>query len=154
MDKYIGTYRVEIERDSFTGDVVKGADTFLRVDSVMAKKGGKVYRFDTNVLVAYIPVLQRARNVYGEMLDRDVQLVDFVDYSDGMDLYFVESDLVRVADLLKVSTLGASTKPDSLKNHPRRKEIQEEARNNRTPEENERLRLMGEKLMESRENKS
>ena len=148
MNKYIGKYRVDIERDSITGNHIIGADTFLRVDSVMRKRGGKVYRYDESTLVAYIPSTTKGINVYLKMIEK-IFIVNLIEYDDGFDIYFLENDLESVADIIGVSSYGASKVPESIVNHPFKTEIQEEKRKNRTPEEIERFRLLGERLKKS-----
>lgn len=153
MRKYINKYRMDMERDYYTDDPILEGDTWIRVDSIMRKRGGKVYRYDENVLVAYIPSSQKGNNILKFMAKNSIEVVRTMDYSDGWDIHFLESDLENMESILGLSTFGASIVPESIKNHKYKDQIRQEKRENRSEEEKERFRLLGEKLRESRENK-
>lgn len=70
-----------------------------------------------------------------------------------MDIHFQESDLQNMEVILGLIKLGAFTPPESILNHKFKDAIREEKRNNRSDEENERLRLLGEKLRGKLQNK-
>ena len=153
MRSYIGKYRIGMERDYYTDDPIIGSMTWIRVGSVMRKRGGKVYRYNPDTLVAYIPSVQKSNNILKSMKDQSIEVLYIEEYSDGKDIHFKESDIPRLESILGLSTYGASISPESIKNHKFKDEIREEKRENRTEEEKERFRLLGEKLRASIENK-
>ena len=150
MRKYINKYRIDMERDYFTDNPILGGSTWIRVDSVMRKRGGKVYRYDEDILVAYIPSVQRGNNVLKHMAEIHVPLEDRMQYSDGWDIHFREMDLQKMETMLGLSTYGASIPPESIRNHKFKDQIRAEKKENRTDEEIEKFRLLGERLREAR----
>lgn len=154
MDRYIGKYRVDIERDMDTGDPLKNGATYLRCVGATGKNGGKVYRYNNNTLVAYIPNKQdthvrstvRAENVC-EKFDEKGIFYKTVQYDNAMDIYFDEVYLDEVWEYLSITKYGAIIPPASIKNHTRRDEIRQERYDLLSKEERERRRISGEKLM-------
>lgn len=153
MRKYIGTYRIDMERDYYTDNPILEGMTWIRADSIMRKRGGKVYRFDQDTLVAYVPSVGKSNNIVAYMNENSIHIDQIEEYDDGKDIYFRECDLGLLEKILGLSTYGASAAPESIKNHKHKDQIREEKRMLRTEQENERYRLLGQKLMESRTNK-
>ena len=147
---YINKYRVDIERD-INGDVVDEGITYLRC--VGRGKGNKVYRYDNDTLVYYVCSKGKGNNMYKEIIDRGVSATK-TEYDGEVDIYFSEKDLELIADILCVTTTGASIVPKSIKNHPRRKEIKAEKDALLTNEEREKRRLQGERLRQIKEDKN
>jgi hypothetical protein len=142
-----------MERDYYTDVPVPEGETWIRIDGVMRNRGGKVYRYDENVLVAYMPSVQKGNNIIKYMETNSIAIISTIQYSDGVDIYFQESDLVNMESILGIIKSGSTIPPESIKNHKFKHKIREDRKNNRTDEENERLRLRGEKLMEHLKNK-
>lgn len=150
MKKYIGKYRVDIERDSITGEPVENGEMYLRC------KGGveKVYRYDDNTLVVYISSsIEKANNIVKKMSEIGVNIVFRRDYHKEADIHIKECDLDKVSEIIGIITSGAKIHPISIKNHPRRDEIRQEKRDNMSEDEKEQLRLKGEMLKSFRKNK-
>lgn len=151
MNKYIGKYRVDIERCPITGDVVEETDTYLRC--VARNKGGKVYRWDENILVCYVESsVSKAKNMVEEIKERGLEVIKLVEYADEADIHFYEKDLDKIADIICITTNGAKINPRSIKNHPRKEEIRQEKYDSLSDEEKEQLRLKGEMLKSFRKN--
>lgn len=151
MNKYVGKYRVDIERCTDTGDVIEDAETYLRC--VSRNKGGKVYRWDENVLVCYVESsISKAKNMVKQIEERNVEVIKLVEYADEADIHFYEKDLDSIADIICITTSGAKINPRSIKNHPRKEEIRQERFDSLSEEEKEQLRLKGEMLKSFRKN--
>lgn len=153
MDKYIGKYRVDIERDLISGDPLEDGFTYLRCVGSVGKNGGSVYRYNEDTLVAYIPskqdsetnTLMKAKNVCEKFDDVGVSY-ETEEYDNAMDIYFSESDLDKVWEFLSLTKNGAGIAPKSIKNHIRKDEIRQERLENMSDEERERRRISAERL--------
>lgn len=158
MRKYIGKYRVDIERDLDSGDHILNGFTYLRCSGEIGSNGGKVYRYDNDTLIAYIPNKQdtkvksitRAVNVCKKFNEVGVSY-GTQEYDNAMDIYFSECDLDKVWEFLNLSKTGANIPPESIKNHPRRDEIRKEKSDNMSDEERARRKIQGKRLREYRE---
>lgn len=151
MKKYVGKYRVDVERCSITGDEIENSNYYLRC--IGRNKGGKVYRYDENTLVVYVASsVGKGKNMIEDMKELGVEVIKTLEYADEIDIYINESDLDKVADIIGITENGAKIAPNSIKNHPRRDEIRQEKKDNWTDEEKEKYRLLGEKLKSFREN--
>jgi len=153
MKKYVGQYRVDIERDIITGDHLINGQTFLRVPKAMKENGGKIYRYNENILVAYVPNKTTGARLYAKSIEK-VHLYKIVEYDDGMDLYFKEEYIREMAKIMMVSTNGSNIPPESIKNHPRRKEIREQRKANMSEEQLEIMRNRGLRLFQNISNSS
>ena len=149
MNKYVGKYRVDIERCPKTGDVIEEADTFLRC--LGRNKGGKVYRYDEEILVCYVASsLSKAKNMVKDINNLGVEIVKLVEYNNEGDIYFYEKDLDKIVDVICITTNGAKIHPRSIKNHPRRDEIRQEKLDKLSDEEKLIRKQRGEMLREYR----
>ena len=156
MDKYIGKYRVDIERD-IGGDPVKEGFTYLRC--LKRNKGGKVYRINSSTLNCYVvSSITKANSIYRDMCEavinnydegtvlKSMDRVNIKRYSGEADIVFKEDDLDLFAEFIGLSISGANISPTSIKNHPRKDEIRAEKLENMTDEEKERRRIQSERL--------
>lgn len=151
MKDYVGKYRVDIERCQITGDEIEGSNYYLRC--VSGNKGGKVYRYDDNILVCYVKSsVSKARNMIKKIEDMNIEIFKLVEYADEADIYFYEKDLDKIAEIICITSNGAKIAPNSIKNHPRRDEIRQHKKDNWNDEEKEKYRLLGEKLKSFRKN--
>lgn len=151
MDKYVGKYRVLIERDD-RGDVVDEGFTYLKCNTPF--KGAMVYRFNEDILVFYSPYgTGKTKNLLKKL---DEINIDYqVTYMTGEStIKFAESDLDKIHKLLGVANYGAKIPPKSIKNHPRKEEIKAKKDANLSEQERKRRKLMGERLKKARENKN
>ena len=129
MRKYIGKYRVLIERDLDTGEPIE----FTYINGTGGRKHTKVYRYDNDTLVIYVPT--RWVNNIVERVSECITVEKTVEYDGEVDIYIKEVDLHRLDHIFKFKTLGANISPESIKNHPRYKEIKKEKRDNMSEEE-------------------
>jgi hypothetical protein len=60
MDKYVGTYRILIEKDIRTGENLES--TYIK-----CKHGGQIYRYNDDVLVVYIPSTKIGKKLAEEL---------------------------------------------------------------------------------------
>lgn len=150
MKKYIGKYRVDIERDIY-GEPIEDGNLYLRC--VSRNKNGMVYRFDENTLVVYVPSsVSKANNMIEEMKELGVDIVFKREYYGEADIHIKEEDLDKVANIIGLTSNGAKTLPTSIKNHPRKDEIRQEKKDNMTEEEKERMKSLGDRLKSFRKN--
>ncbi len=49
----------------------------------MRERGGKVHRYNSEVLVAYIPSVQKSNNIIKYMESTNIKIVHICEYSDG-----------------------------------------------------------------------
>lgn len=140
MDKYIGKYRVEIERDIDTGDPIPNGQTYLRC--VKRNADGKVYRYNEHTLVCYMCGTGKINNTIEKMDEMKLKYsVEW--YSGEADIYFEEDDLDKLVELFGLTSFGADIVPTSIKNHPRKDEIRQERLDGMSEEEKERRRARG-----------
>lgn len=149
MKKYIGKYRVDIERDCVTGEPIENGEMYIRC------KGGveKVYRYDENTLVIYVSSsTDKANNIIKKMNEIGVEAVFKRYYYKEADIHIKECDLDKVSEIIGIITNGAKIHPTSIKNHPKRDEIRQEKRDSMSEDEKEKMRLKGEMLKSFRKN--
>lgn len=125
MEKYVNKYRVQVERD-IHGEPME----FTYLQCIGKNKGGEVRRYSDDILVAIVigKSIGKANNMFSnisKVIGNDKNLKR-VDYEFESDIYFSESNLDKLAEVLCVKTTGASIPARSLKNHPRYKEIKQE----------------------------
>lgn len=150
MKKYIGKYRVDIERDT-DGEPVENGELYLRC--VGRNRGGTVYRWDDETLVVYVPSsVGKANNMIEDMNESGVEILFKREYYGEADIHIRESDLDKVAETIGLTSFGAYIQPTSIRNHPKRDEIRQEKRDNMSDEEKEKMRLLGERLKSFRKN--
>ena len=152
MRKYIGKYRVLAERDDF-GEITDGEFTYLIGTGNYSDC--KIYRHSDNVLK--LLVIGQTSAIVSNMLKKfkesKIEVVGLVDCKYEGFIMFNEKDLAKVAGIINARTSGASTKPESLRNHPNYKEIKQEKYNSLSEEQKEKLRLRGEALRDRLNNK-
>lgn len=149
MRNYIGKYRVLVERDD-DGDVTDLENTYL-VSTV--NNNYQVSRHGGSTLTLLIQGGIR-NNIVEPILEKfrlsGVPVIEVVDCVIEGFIRFDEKYLDTVDGFLVFKRSGAKMKPESIKNHPRHKEMKEDKRLLRTPAEIERLRILGERLKSSR----
>lgn len=99
-NKYVGKYRVMAERDE-NGKPCEF--TYLK-----CRKGVKIYRYDDELLMAYIPSSYKGNRIikeYGNYIEKVTK------YDGEMDLYFKEVYLDRLKDIFKIHIKGRDIKP-------------------------------------------
>lgn len=101
MNKYVGTYRILIEKDIRTGENLES--TYIK-----CKHGGQIYRYNNDILVAYIPSRKIGLKIVEELSDKIVNY----DYGDKeYRIYFKEEYIDIFAEIVKASTQGKDIKP-------------------------------------------
>jgi len=131
MRKYIGKYRVLIERDIITGEPME----FTYIVGTKAYKNMKAYRFDENTIVLHVPTTHTNSIINRVSNELKIKIKKSTEYSGEIDIYIDESDLYKANSIFKFKTSGANFKPESVKNNPRYKEIKQEKRDNMTEDE-------------------
>ena len=76
------------------------------------------------VLIAYIPSLQRGRNIKKELKRQKVEIFNYDESAEEVMFHFLASDIEPVATLLKARTCGANISPFSPKNLPKNKDVE------------------------------
>lgn len=107
MLKYRGQYRVSYEMDKL------GKPSEFTFIPCRIKKGSNIYRYNNEVLAAYIPSMQIVRRLHLEYshLFRPFQTGD----KEGT-LLFNESNLPEVVFILKIKVKGCNVSPRSKRN--------------------------------------
>jgi len=129
MRKYIGKYRVLIERDLDTGEPME----FTYINGTGGRKHTRVYRYDDDTLIIHVPTVQIDGII--NRVSEYVIVEKTVRYSTEVDIYIKEGDLGSLDHIFKFKTLGSNIIPESIKNHPRYKEMKKEKRDNMSEEE-------------------
>ena len=152
MIKYLGKYRVLCERD-IDGEVVEKDFTYLT--GTGSHKNSKIYRYDNNVLKLYVEAKSNPTNRMTKLFqDNGVGIISLVDYDFEVDILFNESDIDTVCSLINCKTSGSKIVPESIKNHPRYKEIKQERWDALSEEEKEERILKGKLLRERLQSKT
>lgn len=122
MNKYIGRYRILVERDIRTNKPLES--TYIR-----CKKGGQIYRYNNDILVYYVP-RKLVENIIKQKLNElHIDLVDYYTTSEETIIKFYEKDLDKLADIFEVSTQGKDIKPgNKRKSVDKNKIVTEESR--------------------------
>lgn len=108
MDKYIGTYRVEQERDN-DGNPME----FSYVRGTCNHKGSKIYRYSDDKLRLYVP----AGAFFKTRLEAiNVQYTVVLRCSEEWVFEFDEELFPIFAGLIKAKTKGCAIKPKSKRN--------------------------------------
>lgn len=127
MNKYIGKYRVYIERDKY-GEPME----FTYLVSTKYTKD-TIYRYSNNVLkLNHVGNLKNIINIFNE---NKIEILDYLLCDKEGYLLFKESDLDIISHIINIKTYGARIKPESIRNHPNYKEIREEKRKNMSEEQ-------------------
>lgn len=118
MDKYVGQYRVIIEKDIRTGENLE--NTYIK-----CKHGGQIYRYNDNILVAYIP-----STVIGKRLVEELKykLIKYDYGNKEYRLYFKEEYINEFAETMKASTQGKDIKPGNKRKSHDPSKVTEEGR--------------------------
>ena len=145
MRKYIGKYRVLLERDD-SGELT--GEDFTYLVGTGNYSDCKIYRYSDSVLK--LLVMGKTTAIVSNMLARfkqlNVEVVGLVDCKYEGFIMFNEKDLDKVAEIIIAKTSGASIKPESIKNHPNYKEIKKDKYDSLSDEQKEKLKLRGEAL--------
>lgn len=116
MHKYVGTYRVkaEVTSDNDFPRVEGGSiDPSFDDEYIDCKNGCRIYHWGKDILQAYIPTIQRGRNVIKDLKDI---VIDVVDNDSEILFVFKAKDIEVVAERLGAKTIGCNISPFSTKN--------------------------------------
>jgi hypothetical protein len=106
MDKYIGQYRVLIEKD-LDGKPMEG--TYIKCAG-----STQIYRYDKNTLVVY--ATRQKGKLFVEQIGMD-KIKDYVELSRECQIFFDEMYIDEVAKVVKASTRGKNVKPKNKRNY-------------------------------------
>ena len=152
MIKYLGKYRVLCERD-LDGELTDKDFTYLV--GTGTHKNSKIYRHNDNILKLYVEGKSSPTNRMIKAFEEyGVEILDIVEYDFEVDILFNEFDIEKVCEIITCKTSGAKIQPDSIKNHPRYKEIKQERWDALSEEEKEERILKGKLLRERLQNKA
>ena len=152
MIKYLGKYRVLCERD-LDGEVTDKDFTYLV--GTGTHKNSKIYRYSNNILKLYVEGKSSPTNRMIKAFEEcGVEILDIVEYDFEVDILFNEFDIDKVCEIITCKTSGAKIQPDSIKNHPRYKEIKQQRWDALSEEEKEERILKGKLLRERLQSKA
>lgn len=125
MRKYKGTYRVLCERD-INGDPTDEDFTYLVGTGNNSTES--IHRYDKDILSLFIvgENATKLNNMVKRFEDNNIEIIERIDGDCEGFIRFNEKHIDKVCDFIKCKTSGANTPPESLKNHPRGKEIKQE----------------------------
>ena len=124
--RYKGIYRIKVPYDKTTNQFPHKLDgTFEDIDCYIdCQHGNKIFHFGRSILQAYIPSLQRGRNIIkyiNETFGEDI--IFNIEETDSEVLFrFNVKDDDKIIPLLKPKTSGADISPFSTRNLPRNKD--------------------------------
>lgn len=110
MEKYIGKYRVVCERDLRDNKPINNGENLY----IKCRKNNEIYRYNSEVLVLYVPSRQRAL-YYEKVLNSVCFKVEYSDYEGK--LYFYEKDIEEVAKVCKPLVSGKNIKPKNKRSY-------------------------------------
>lgn len=121
--RFKGKYRLRPLLDQETNDFPRDAngDIDESYDDIFidCQYGNKIFYYGRGILTAYIPSVQRGRNIKNSM---DAESIPYTHYFDGdeeVTFRFKSADIDSLAKLMKAKTLGANISPFSAKNLPK-----------------------------------
>lgn len=121
-DKFKGVYRIKVPCDLSTNDFprkIKGGyeDIDCYID---CQNNNKVFHYGHNILMAYIPSIQRGHNIIKAINNIGENLIFNIEETDTeVIFYFKYSNSDKIIPLLKPKTLGNNISPFSTKNLPK-----------------------------------
>lgn len=128
--KYKGKYRILPELCMDTNDFPRNKNGDIEPDSeiyIACQNGNKIEYYGLNksrrgILIAYIPSLQRGRNIKKELKKLGIEIIDYDESATEVMFKFLASDIEPVAELMKAKTQGANVSPFSSRNIPKNKD--------------------------------
>lgn len=125
MRKYKGTYRVLCERDIY-GDPT--GEDFTYLVGTGNYSDCQISRYDENILSLLVVGMDSTKlnNMIKKFKMKNIEIIELLDGDCEGFIRFNEKHIDKVCDFIKCKTSGANTPPESLKNHPRGKEIKQE----------------------------
>ena len=132
FQKFKGKYRILPELCLDTHDVPRDENGAVDEDAetyISCQYGNKIMYWGLNssrrgVLIAYIPSLQRGRNIKKELKRQKIEIFNYDESAEEVMFHFLASDIEPVATLLKARTCGANISPFSPKNLPKNKDVE------------------------------
>jgi hypothetical protein len=132
FSKFKGVYRVLPELCLDTHDVPRDENGAIDEDAetyISCQYGNKISYWGLNssrrgVLIAYIPSLQRGRNIKKELKKQKIEIFNYDESAEEVMFHFLASDIEPVATLLKARTSGSNISPFSPKNLPKNKDVE------------------------------
>lgn len=123
ISKFKGKYRLLADLDLETNDFPRDENGGIEDAGVYisCQYGNKVYHWGRDILIAYVPSRNRARNIKKEMKKQKIDFFDYDESDEEAMWKFKFADADKVIELLKPKTLGASISPFSTKNLPKTK---------------------------------
>jgi len=145
MRKYIGKYRVLIERGSEGNTLEFTYLTGKRIYPVC-----NIYRYNDEELTLTImgKSAQVVNTIIKSLVEEGVQFTKMVDCGSECVLRFKEVDLFLVDKAVGIKTMGAKIVPESIKNHHSRKQIKLDKYNSLSDEEKLKRKQKGEILQQ------
>ena len=131
--KFKGRYRLLAELDTETHDFPRNDKGEIDTDDIeiyiSCQNGNKISFYGLNssrrgVLIAYVPSLQRGRNIKKELKKQKVEIFNYDESASEVLFHFLASDIEPVATLLKAKTSGANISPLSPRNLPTNKDVE------------------------------
>lgn len=142
MRKYIGTYRVYNERD-LNGEVTDLDFTYIKGTGA-TYKNTTISRFDDdNLKVIHHGKISTILNNFEKY---GIECIDIVDCEGECAIVFNEKHLSDINKFMNIASSGSKTPPESIKNHPRYKEIKQERFDALSEDEKQKRIERGERL--------
>lgn len=126
VDKFKGQYRLKVPYNQWTNDYTRKLNGTLEDIDVYidCQYGNKVFHDSRDVLIAYIPSLQRGHNIIKVINEIDSTIIFDIEETDSEILFkFKYADSDKIIPLLKPKTSGANISPFSSKNLPKNKDF-------------------------------
>ena len=126
VDKFKGQYRLKVPYNQWTNDYTRKLNGTLEDIDVYidCQYGNKVLHDSRDVLIAYIPSLQRGHNIIKAINEIDSTIIFDIEETDSEILFkFKYADSDKIIPLLKPKTSGANISPFSSKNLPKNKDF-------------------------------
>lgn len=126
VDKFKGQYRLKVPYNQWTNDYTRKLNGTLEDIDVYidCQYGNKVFHDSRDVLIAYIPSLQRGHNIIKAINEIDSTIIFDIEETDSEILFkFKYADSDKIIPLLKPKTSGANISPFSSKNLPKNKDF-------------------------------
>lgn len=126
--KFKGKYRLLAELDTEKNDFPRNEKGEIDPDDIeiyiSCRNGNKISFYGLNssrrgVLIAYIPSLQRGRNIKKELKKQKIEVFNYDESASEVLFHFLASDIEPVATLMGAKTSGAKINPLSNKNLPK-----------------------------------
>lgn len=122
IDKFKGIYRLKVPVDVNTNDFSRKLNgTYEDIDVYIdCQHGNKIFHYNRDILQAYIPSLQRGRNIIKSIQQINSSIIYDIETTDSEILFkFKYANSNKIIPLLKPKTNGSSISPFSSKNLPK-----------------------------------